>query len=255
MFAPGSEIFVVGFGAFLAGICIAALASQLMGRGRVTERAAQTVVPSDAELLNVELNATGRPRLRLRGQRLTVVDEIADPALREAVRQVLLALESAPGEATMPEPAGSPDAHIVPPPASHAPPLASENVAGLEPQLGAGEPMADEGVSGSFLSRLRESFQTPEYVKEPLFVRPSSNTKKNETPKDQSVGVSDMFSSINRILQKRWREQSEVPSLEIVGGVETLQIRFGGRLYQRNEDVPHEGAQKLIRMAIAEWDR
>ncbi len=178
---------------------------------------------SSLELLRIELNpSTQQLQLYLAGRPARTQD-IADEPLRVQVQSLMRLLQ--------PESAGTP----TPPPAIVEPPAL---------------PAApDDEPRESFLTRLRDSLSPRTYSAPPLAVSPTSSRAAATV-----ASTANMFEQINKILQRRAREQAYTTPLEIIGEGGELHIKYGEQIYLQVDAVPDERARTLIRAAVGEWE-
>jgi hypothetical protein len=246
------ELLLVGIGALAIGVCATVIVMEVFGlRGktivRLVEKAEGETPP--VELLHVELDPqTNKPSVRLRGQRMKTLEAIDDPQLRSQIRSLLHTL----APTSMLPPTASDEA-------TTTTPLATNETAAATPPPSTIEtnpttPTPPDPLSGSFLERLRDSLQKPEYVTGPTIPLPTFRSAKPASEK-KSDAPTDMFASINTILQRKLRGHPELPPVEILSGVDSLQIKIEGQIYRSIADVPDATVQQLIRAAIDEWDR
>jgi hypothetical protein len=259
------ELLMVGFGALLIGICVTVLVMEVFGlRGKTIVRVVEKVegeTPAP-ELLHIELSTqTGKPVVRLQGQPVRAVEAIDDPHLRAQVRVLLQTL--APTNVTPTKTMNETTTAPLTTSADEATPTTSAATSALTGQSmtvtstatdNVGMPALDEPLKGSFFERLRDSLQKPDYVTDSVFPRPGLPAKKS-APEKAPEHSTDMFAAINAILQRKLRGQSGLPPIEILSGVDSLQIKMNEQIYRSIDDVPDANAQRLIRTAIDEWDR
>ncbi len=205
--------------------------------GKRADGAPSAAKPASIELLCIDLDtATDQLHLSLAGRPLATVEEIRNPVLRAQVEGLmrLLTPEKKQAAPSSPSPAE----------ASLAPADAAASAV----------PLLDDDLNAPLWVRLRESLGKPrDYAP----VKPIEIPKAQQSDKEQTAEPSAaliMFKEINGILQRKLREQRDVPLVDLVGAGETLYIEMGGQRYQRVEDVPDERARALIREAIAEWE-